>query len=139
MVDNKTGQTEDDVGAFLDGVEPAQRRDEARIVIAMMQRVAAQAPAMWGPSIIGFGRNRYRYESGREGEMARISFSPRKAQLVFYGLISVPGVEERLARLGKHNTGKGCLYVKKLTDIDLGALEDLARLSYETRKADEID
>jgi hypothetical protein len=137
MAETKTKPTEVSVDAFLAGID-ARRRHEANAVMMVMQRVTGEPPVMWGPSIIGFGRYRYRYESGREGEMARVSFSPRKPQLVFYGLISSPGAEERLARLGKHSTGKGCLYVKRLADVDLGVLEELVRGGYETRKQDEV-
>lgn len=93
---------------------------------------------MWGPSIIGFGCYRYRYESGREGEMARVGFSPRKPQLVFYGLPFSDEGDERLSRLGKHSTGKGCLYIKRLTDVDMPVLEELVRAGFDKGKRDEI-
>lgn len=138
MAENKTQATEADVAAFLQQVEPAQRRDEARSLVDMIGRVTGEPAIMWGPSIIGFGRYRYRYESGREGEMARVSFSPRKPQLVFYGLTSAAGAEDELGKLGKHTTGKGCLYLKKLSDVDLSVLEKLVRLGYSAKKPDEV-
>lgn len=135
MAENKTRATGSPVAAFLDQVQPPARAEEGRAICALMERVTGEPATMWGPSIIGFGRYRYRYESGREGEMARVGFSPRKPQLVFYGL---PLDEAKLARLGKHSTGKGCLYVKKLSDVDLGVVEELVRAGFERRKADEI-
>lgn len=81
---------------------------------------------MWGPSIVGFGRYHYRYDSGHEGNACRIGFSPRKPQLVLY-VGGFSGHEDRLARLGKHKTGKGCLYINRLSDVDLAVLEDLIK------------
>ena len=125
MAELKTRKTDASVEAFLDGVENPRRRDDARTVCAMMERVTGEAPRMWGPSIIGFGSYRYRYDSGHQGEMCRIGFSPRKAQLVLY-VLTGSGQEELLARLGKHSTGKSCLYIGKLADVDMAVLEQLA-------------
>ncbi|MEG3144910.1 DUF1801 domain-containing protein [Sphingomonas sp. RT2P30] len=127
---NKTQPTAVSVAAFLDRVEPDQRRADAEIVIDLMARVSGEPATMWGPSIIGFGVNRYRYESGREGEICRIGFSPRKAQLVFYLGTSFPDRDAMLAVLGKHSTGKGCLYVKKLADVDMAVLERMVAASW---------
>jgi hypothetical protein len=127
---NKTQPTAVSVAAFLDRVEPDQRRADAEIVIDLMARVSGEPATMWGPSIIGFGVNRYRYESGREGEICRIGFSPRKAQLVFYLGTSFPDRDAMLAGLGKHSTGKGCLYVKKLADVDMAVLERMVAASW---------
>ncbi len=126
MVENKTRPTESDVAAFIEAVEPAVRRDDARALDAMLRRVTGTTPSMWGPSIIGYGRYHYRYESGREGETCRIGFSPRKAALVLYFNGRTPIFETLLATLGKHDSGKGCLYVKRLADIDMVVLERLA-------------
>ena len=125
MAELKTRKTDASVEAFLDGVENPRRRDDARTVCAMMERVTGEAPRMWGPSIIGCGSYRYRYDSGHQGEMCRIGFSPRKAQLVLY-VLTGSGQEELLARLGKHSTGKSCLYIGKLSDVDMAVLEQLA-------------
>jgi hypothetical protein len=127
---NKTQATAVSVASFLETVEPEQRRADAVAVIDLMARVSGEAPTMWGPSIIGFGVNRYRYESGREGEICRIGFSPRKAQLVFYLGTSFPDRDAMLAALGKHSTGKGCLYVKKLADVDMAVLERMVAASW---------
>ncbi len=86
---------------------------------------------MWGPSIIGFGIYHYTYKSGREGDFLRVGFSPRKAKLVCYLKLDSVGAAPLLARLGKHGTGKGCLYINKLSDIDLGVLEELVTDSYQ--------
>ncbi len=126
MVENKTRPTESDVAAFIEAVEPEVRRDDARALDAMLRRVTGTTPSMWGPSIIGYGRYHYRYESGREGETCRIGFSPRKAALVLYFNGRTPAFEALLSTLGKHDSGKGCLYVKRLADIDMTVLERLA-------------
>lgn len=127
MAEIKTRATPVSVEAFIDAVEPPQRREEARIVDDMMRRITGEPPKMWGPSIIGYGHYHYRYDSGHEGGMCRLGFSPRKPQLVLYVLTGADGEAELLARLGKHSTGKSCLYIKKLADVDVGVLEELAR------------
>ncbi len=120
--ENKTAETMADVAAYLDTVEPAERQADGRVVAALMARLSGEPPRLWGPSIIGFGRYHYRYDSGREGDMCRIGFAPRKAELVFY----LAGLDDAdVMALGKHRRGKGCLYVKRLADIDMGALEAL--------------
>ena len=120
--ENKTMETAADVAAYLDRVEPAERQADGRVVAALMARLSGEPPRLWGPSIIGFGRYHYRYDSGREGDMCRIGFAPRKAELVFY----LAGLDDAdFMALGKHRRGKGCLYVKRLADIDMGALEAL--------------
>jgi hypothetical protein len=121
---NKTQPTDVSVEAFLEGVEPAARRDDAQVIREVMERLSGESARLWGPSIVGFGVRHYRYESGREGETPRVAFSPRKAALVFYGLPFTDG-DDCLARLGRHTTGKGCLYVKRLDDIDLLVLEEM--------------
>ena len=119
---NKTVETAADVEAFLARVEPEERQADGRAATALMARLSGEPPAMWGPSIIGFGRYHYRYDSGREGDSCRIGFSPRKAELVFY----LAGLDDAdFATLGKHRRGKGCLYVKRLSAIDMAVLEAL--------------
>lgn len=129
MAENKTKPTPLSVEAFIEAAEPAQRRDDARIVDALLRRVSGETPRMWGPSIVGYGQYHYRYESGREGDMCRLGFSPRKAQLVLYIVSGFAGEAELMAKLGKHSTGVSCLYIKKLADVDLEVLEELARRS----------
>ena len=139
MADNKTRPTEVDPHDFLDTVENPTRRSDAEVLLEMMKRVTGYEPRMWGPSIIGFGRYHYRYDSGREGDSMITGFSPRKANLVIYVM---PGYEDRteqLDALGKHRLGKSCLYVNKLADVDLSVLERIVadgvaemRSAYET-------
>jgi hypothetical protein len=130
VAENKTKATEVSVDNFLAKVEPEQRREDGRAVCDMMERITGVPAKMWGPSIIGFGTLHYRYESGREGDICRIGFSPRKPQLVFYLAAGLPGRDALLARLGKHSTGKGCLYIKTLADVNQPVLEQLIAESW---------
>lgn len=129
--ENKTKPETKSVAAFLAEVVPAGRADEGRVLADLFTRASGQEPVMWGPSIIGFGTYHYRYESGREGDSPRVGFSPRKAKLVCYLKLDSVGAAPLLARLGKHGTGKGCLYINKLSDIDLSVLEELVADSYQ--------
>lgn len=126
MAEIKTKQTEVSVDDFIAGLENPQRREDAKTVRAMYERLTGEPAKMWGPTIIGFGSYHYKYESGHEGTMCRMGFSPRKAELVLYVLTGFAGQPELLARLGKHKTGKVCLYIKKLSDVDETVLEDIA-------------
>ena len=125
MAEIKTKPTETSVDCFIAAVDNEVRRDDARTISAMMQRVTGQPPRMWGPSIIGFGSYHYKYDSGHEGTMCRIGFSPRKAQQVLYVLMDRPEEAAQLARLGKHKIGKCCLYINKLADVDMAVLEEI--------------
>jgi len=127
MAEIKTRPTQVTVDDFIAAVENPARREDARTVCAMMERITGEPPRMWGPSIIGFGSYHYKYDSGHEGTMCRLGFSPRKAQLVLYILTEDPRQTEQLARLGKHKTGKSCLYISKLADVDMGVLEEMTR------------
>jgi hypothetical protein len=123
MADNKTKQTNSSVAAFIDAITDEGRRADAKGLVKLMQKAAREKPKMWGPSIIGFGSHHYVYDSGREGDMPLIAFSPRKAATVLYGLSSS---EALMAKLGKHTRGKGCVYIKKLADVDQKVLETMA-------------
>jgi hypothetical protein len=127
--ENKTQATVTRVEDFITGIADENQRADARSLIAMMTRLSGEPATMWGPSIIGFGRYRYIYDSGREGEMCRIGFSPRKGQTVLCLIDGFEGHAELMAKLGKHKTGKSCLYVKRLSDINLVVLEDMCRSS----------
>ncbi|AQR74305.1 DUF1801 domain-containing protein [Sphingomonas sp. LM7] len=127
MAELKTKATQISVDDFIEAVPDPVRRADAKTVAALMARVSGEVPAMWGPTIIGFGSYHYRYDSGHEGEMCRLGFSPRKAELVLYVLNGSPEQDAQLARLGKHKTGKSCLYIKTLADVDIGVLEELLR------------
>jgi hypothetical protein len=123
MAEIKTKPTGVAVDAFLDAVPDPHRREDGKALREMFERISGEPAAMWGPSIVGFGSYSYRYESGHGGEMCRIGYSPRAKELVLYIGATAPGVADLLARLGKHKTGKSCLYVKRLKDIDLDVLE----------------
>jgi hypothetical protein len=123
MADNKTKPTELSVAAFIDAITDPTKRADAKTLVKLMQDAVGEKPKMWGPSIIGFGSCHYRYDSGREGDMPLISFSPRKTATVLYSMIGSSDSKTLLAKLGKHTTGKGCLYIKKLADVDQQVLE----------------
>ena len=125
MAELKTKPTGVAVDAFLDAVPDPQRREDAKKVRAMMERVSGHPAKMWGPSIVGFGTYHYKYESGHEGDMARIGFSPRARELVLYLLGDIPSHQVLMDRLGKYKTGKCCLYIKRLSDVDETVLEEL--------------
>lgn len=125
MADNKTKQTELSVAAFIDALPDPAKRADAKALVKVMQSATGEKPKMWGPSIIGFGSRHYKYDSGREGDMPVVSFSPRKSATVLYSVTGFTGSEALLDKLGKHTTGKGCLYVKKLADVDPKVLEAL--------------
>jgi hypothetical protein len=130
MAENKTKPTEVTVADFIDSVPDLVRREDAKSLMTLFERITGQPPVMWGPSIVGFGAYRYRYASGREGTSCRVGFSPRKAEQVLYVRAGHPAQATDLARLGKHRTGKGCLYIKRLSDIDLDALEAIIRTGF---------
>ncbi len=125
MADNKTKPTQLSVRAFIDALTNETRRADAEVLVKLMQSATGEKPKMWGPSIIGFGSYHYKYESGREGDMPLAGFSPRKAATVLYGLTGSSGSETFLANLGKHTTGKGCLYIRNLADVDQKVLAAL--------------
>jgi hypothetical protein len=126
MAELKTKATEISVDEFLDAVPDPQRREDARKVRAMMERLSGEPAKMWGPSIVGFGRYHYKYDSGHEGDMARIGFSPRARELVLYIIGGFPRHQALMERLGKYRTGKSCLYIKRLSDVEESVLEALA-------------
>jgi len=139
MAENTTQVTEVDPATFIASVEHPTRRTDAEYLLGMMRRVTGCEPQMWGPSIVGFGRYHYRYESGREGDFMITGFSPRKANLVVYVLPGYDDISDDLAELGKHKIGKSCLYINKLADVDLTVLERIVtegvarmRRDYET-------
>ena len=129
MSDPKTRPSDASVEAFIEAVEHPRRREDARILLELMRRVTGEEPVMWGPSIVGFGRYRYRYASGQEGDWPIAGFSPRKQNLSIYIMTGFEASDALLSRLGKHKTGKSCLYVNKLADVDLEVLETLVRAS----------
>jgi Domain of unknown function (DU1801) len=135
MADNKTKPTKLSVGAFIDAITDSTKRADAKALVKLMQDAAGEKPKMWGPSIIGFGSYHYTYDSGREGDMPLIGFSPRKAATVLYNLIGASDSEALLPKLGKHTTGKGCLYIRKLADVDQQVLEAMVVKSLAAMRA----
>jgi hypothetical protein len=135
MAENKTKPTKLSVAAFIDTLTDPAKRADAKALVKLMQSAAGEKPKMWGSSIIGFGSYHYRHESGREGDMPVIAFSPRKAATVLYGMTGFSEAAALLAKLGKHTTGKGCLYIKKLVDVDQQVLETLVVKSLAAKRA----
>jgi hypothetical protein len=125
MAQNKTTPTEASVESYLAAIDDATRRDDCKALAKLLSKATKQPPKMWGSSIVGFGTYHYRYDSGREGDMCLVGFSSRKAEISIYGLNAAPNHDHLLSRLGKHKTGKGCLYIRKLSDIDAKVLAQL--------------
>ena len=125
MSKNKNQPTSADVSAYLQTVEPGPRREDAIALDALFRHVTGWAPVMWGESMIGYGSYHYRYESGREGEFFATGFGARKTSLSIYILPGYADYAAILERLGKHKTGKSCLYVNRLADVDLDVLAEL--------------
>jgi hypothetical protein len=135
MADNKTKPTELSVAAYIDALPDQTKRADAKALVKLMQSATGEEPKMWGPSIVGFGSHHYAYESGREGDAPLACFSPRKAAIVLYGLTGFGGSEALLAKLGKHTAGKGCLYVRKLADVDQDVLRTLVVKSVTAKRS----
>lgn len=123
----KTKPTEVSVEKFIEEIQQPQKKEDAYALLALFAEVTGEEAKMWGPSIIGFGKYHYRYASGHEGDAPLAAFSPRKTALTFYFMLPDGKREELLAKLGKHKTGKGCVYVNKLSDIDTAALKEMIR------------
>ena len=134
MAENSTQETSASVADFIAGVEHDGRRADALALVELMRGVTGVEPRMWGPSMVGFGKYRYRYDSGREGEMLRVGFSPRKSNLALYLIAKGDEFDGLLARLGKYKAGASCLYVNRLKDVDVGVLEALVRNSWQSAR-----
>ena len=135
MSDLKTKPTVSSVDAFIDAVDDEHRRADCRAVARLMAEITDAEGVMWGSSIVGFGSYHYRYASGREGDFFEAGFSPRKRALTIYVMVGFAEYEDLLARLGKHSTGKSCLYVKRLADVDLDVLREMLIRSVATIRA----
>lgn len=125
MKENKTQKTDKDVRKFLETVENPTRKADAFKILEILTEITQKEPILWGNSIIGFGDYHYKYKTGREGDWFEIGFSPRKQALTLYLMNGVEKNKSILDRLGKHKTGVGCVYIKKLTDIDIPTLKEL--------------
>lgn len=131
MVELKTKENDQSVDAFLDAVEDPRKREDCRTLVDIMQEATDEGPRMWGDNIVGFGRYRYKYASGRTGEWPLVAFSPRKQNLTIYIMAGFDDYEDLLGKLGKHTTGKACLYIKRLSELDLAVLKTLVKASVE--------
>ncbi len=129
MAELKTRKNRASVEKFLAAIEPEWKQADSRRIVDLMKKVTGEEPAMWGASIVGCGSYHYKYDSGREGDWMMIGFSPRKQTLTLYIMSGFGRYDELMAKLGKHSTGKSCLYIKKLEDVDVEVLEELMRES----------
>jgi hypothetical protein len=129
MAELKTQPNEQNVENFLNGVENEAKREDSFSILELMKEETGAEPIMWGDSIVGFGRYHYKYASGREGEWFLTGFSPRKQNLTLYIMSGFEEYDELLGKLGKHSTGKSCLYIKKLEDVDQDVLRELVSKS----------
>jgi hypothetical protein len=135
MAELKTKPTAGSVADFLDAIEDDERRQDCLAVAKIMKKATRAEPKMWGPSIVGFGDHHYKYESGREGDWFLTGFSPRKKELTLYIMPGIDHYDALAKKLGKYKTGKSCLYIKRLADVDVAVLETLIKDSVKYMKA----
>jgi hypothetical protein len=135
----KTKENDQSVTAFLDAAADGRRRQDCQTVLELMREVTGAEPRLWGTSIVGFGKYRYTYESGREGEWPIVGFSPRKNDLTLYLMPGVDAFPDLMPKLGKYKTGKSCLYIKKLEDVDSSVLRALVERSVEKMAPTRVD
>ncbi len=129
MAELKTKKNDGDVEAFLNTVEPEKKRKDSFEILELMEEVTGEKATMWGESIIGFGSYHYTYASGREADWMLVGFSPRKQNITLYIMSGFDNYQNLLDKLGKHKTGKSCLYIKKIEDVDTDVLRDLVKQS----------
>lgn len=134
MAELKTQPNDLDVESFINTIEPESKRDDAWEVLKLMKKVTGEEPVMWGSSIVGFGKYKYVYESGREGEWMLTGFSPRKQAMTLYLMSGYEKMDDLMQKLGKYKSSVSCLYIKRLSDIDLDVLEEMVRKSVEIIK-----
>ena len=125
MAENKTKPNKASVAAFIKGIEDKQKRSDVKKVVAMMREATGSRARMWGTNIVGFGRYHYKYDSGREGDFMITGFSPRKQALTLYIIPGFTHFESLMSKLGKYKTGKSCLYIRRLSDVDEKVLRQL--------------
>ncbi|MBT8296829.1 MAG: DUF1801 domain-containing protein [Maribacter sp.] len=131
MTQNKTRPTAVAVTSFLDSVEDEIQRQDSIKLVELMKEITGEDPVMWGPSIIGFGSYHYKYDSGREGDMLLTGFSPRKQNLSLYIMAGFSNYGSLMQKLGKYKTGKSCLYIKRLSEINIDVLKELIKASFD--------
>ncbi len=135
MAENKTKINDQSVQAFLENVEDEKKREDCFTLVELMENVTGAPAKMWGDAIVGFDQYHYKYDSGREGDFLVVGFSPRKENVVLYGIAGFEEFDSLLGKLGKHKTGKSCLYVKSLKNVDMAVLRQMVERSVEhTRK-----
>lgn len=134
MAELKTKENDQSVDAFLNSIEDEKKREDCFTVLKIMKQITKKEPKMWGNSIVGFGNYHYKYETGREGDYFLTGFSPRKQNLTLYIMAGFSQYEELMQKLGKYKTGKSCLYLKKLEDIDQKILKELIKCSVDSMK-----
>ena len=136
MAENKTKPTTLSVSSFLSKIKDPALRNDCDTIIALLESISKLKPVVWGSAIIGFGTRHYVYESGREGDTMIVGFSPRKQAIALYLAGGLSPLEEELSKLGKHTTGKGCLYIKSLADVNVNVLKKILTKSYKSVKED---
>jgi hypothetical protein len=134
MAEQKTKENDQNVEAFLNSVVDEKKRQDSFVILDLMKQVTGLTPKMWGSSMVGFGRYHYKYASGHEGDAFLTGFSPRKQNLTIYIMAGFEQYDELMKKLGKYRTGKSCLYIKKIEDIDLEVLKELVGQSVEQMK-----
>lgn len=135
----KTQKNEASVEGFLDSVDDERKRDDSKVILTMMKEITGDEPSMWGSSIVGFGQYTYRYADGKENSWFITGFSPRKQNLTLYIMPGFERYDELLKKLGRHKTGKSCLYINRLDDVDLNVLRELVKESVEVMAASNIE
>ncbi len=130
MAEPKTQKSDESVAGFIAGIEDDRQREDSRTLVELIHRITGEEPHVWGSSIVGFGDHHYVYESGREGDWFKVGFSPRRRNLTLYSMDYVDEDDPLMAKLGKYTTGKSCIYIKRLEDVDLEVLEKLVERSY---------
>lgn len=125
MAENKTQPTKVSAAKYIDALEDPQQKKDCKQLVKMMRAATGERAVMWGPSIVGFGTHHYKYESGREGDIMMVGFAPRKGQISLYLTCDIQQMAPLLEKLGKHKTGKGCLYIKRLADVDQDVLQQM--------------
>lgn len=133
MAENKTKASAASPDSYIGAIADKSRRSDCAALMALMSRATKQAPVMWGTAIVGFGVHRYPLSGGKAGEICAVGFSSRKAEISVYGVTGVEGAETLLAKLGKYKLGKGCLYVGRMSDIDVNILEKLVSQAFKAK------
>ncbi|MGE3809273.1 MAG: DUF1801 domain-containing protein [Gemmataceae bacterium] len=136
---NKTRETTASVADYLAAIPEEGRRQDCQVLAKLMTKATKHQPKMWGSSIVGFGSYHYVYDSGREGEMCLVGFSARKSNITLYGLNAAPNHATLLSKLGKYKSSKGCMYIARLSDIDLKILEKLVAAAAEAKKREQLE